>query len=144
MKIKLFTKNVDIATIAAFGGLTLMPMFPLFLGEHGLRYSAITLVITLWGFLSLKQIDTQQDIPKLKKQHRRKTVGIVALIAVIGGALLFGTIDATQIQMPDLDMLDCEQRIREECGPRGQKPICPNLNPIPRCPLEQSDPWITQ
>ena len=54
MKTKLLTTNIDVAAFAAFGGLTVMPMFPLFMEAHGLRYSVVALVITLWGFLSLK------------------------------------------------------------------------------------------
>ena len=134
MKIKLFTSNTDIAAVAACGGLTVMPMFPLFMETHGLRYSLVALIITLWGFLSLKQMDTEQDAPKPKK-HRGRKIGLtVTLIVFIGGGLLFGAIkmiDATQADTPD-----CEQQIKSECVPRGPKPICPNLNATPPCPLD--------
>lgn len=50
VKTKNLTTNVDVAAFAAFGGLTVMPMFLLFMDAHGLRYSIVALVITLWGF----------------------------------------------------------------------------------------------
>lgn len=56
------------------------------------------------------------------------------LIVFMGGGLLFGTIkiiDVTQADTPD-----CEQQIKSECGPRGERPICPHLNPIPRCTMD--------
>ena len=31
-----------------------------------------------------------------------------------------------------------EQPFKLECSPRGERPICPNLNPIPRCPRDAS------
>ena len=68
MKKIFFTTNIDVAAVAAFGGLTVMPMFPLFLEAHGLRYSVVALVITLWGLLSLKQIDTEPE-----PQHNAQT-----------------------------------------------------------------------
>ena len=79
MKTRFLTKNVDLAAAAAFGGLTVVPMFPLFLEAHGLRYSVVALVITLWGFLSLKQMDTEQETQRVEKtalvfhkpQHRK-------------------------------------------------------------------------
>ena len=55
------------AAVAAFGGLTVMPMFPLFLEEHGLHYSAAALVITLWGLLSLIQMDTAEETERVKQ-----------------------------------------------------------------------------
>ncbi len=55
---------------------------------------------------------------------------IFVAIFIIASGLLLGTYDATQA-----DMLDCE-RIRSECIPREQKPLCPNMNLTPRCPLD--------
>ena len=129
MKIKLFTSNTDIAAVAACGGLTVMPMFPLFMETHGLRYSLVALIITLWGFLSLKQMDTEQDAPKPKK-HRGRKIGLtMALIVFIGGGLLFGAIkmiDATQADqspcVPQWPKLECIKEV-------GPQPICPNQKP---------------
>ena len=82
MKTKLLTTNIDVAAFAAFGGLTVMPMFPLFMEAHGLRYSVVALVITLWGFMSLKLMDTEtepqrdaQTAPMSDKPKHRKIGG---------------------------------------------------------------------
>ena len=145
MKKRLLTANTNIAAVAAFGGLTVMPMFPLFLEQHGIRYSVVALVITLWGLLSLKQMDTEpepqheEQTPFVfhKPQHRknRRRLITAAVLVLMSGVMLFGAIKfigATQADTPDCER---EQQIRSECGPRGERPICPNLNPIPRCPL---------
>ncbi len=56
---------------------------------------------------------------------------IIFTFMITSGLLLFGTYDATQA-----GTLDCEQRIESDCFPRGERPICPNPNPTPRCPLD--------
>ncbi len=198
MKTKIFTQNVDLAAAAACGGLTLMPMFPLFMEAHGIRYSVVALVITLWGFVSLKQMDTEpqrvEQTPPVfhKPQHRKSSRRLItaAVLVLIIGVTLFGAIKfigATQTDVtPCLEWTrkDCvkeaqqppcpqrQQHCREfgipsyrcvvgaisesrkklpcaldaaaqtkqpfklECFPRGERPICPNLNPIPRCTLD--------
>ena len=109
MQTKIFTTNVDVAAAAAFGGLTVMPMFPLFLEAHELRYSVVALVITLWGLLSLKQMDTESEPqhdaqtppvfhePQPKKNRRRLITAAVLVLLI--GVMLFSAIkiiDATQ------------------------------------------------
>lgn len=61
-------------------------------------------------------------------------IGLTALLIVfMSGGLLFGTIK--MIDVTQADTFDCE-RIRSECIPRGERPICPNMNLTPRCPLD--------
>lgn len=91
MKKKILITNVDVAAVAAFGGLTVMPMFPIFFQMHGFYFSAVAFVITLWGLLSLKQLDT----PEPKKKRWKKVGTTTALILFLSGGLLFGTLDAT-------------------------------------------------
>ena len=102
MKTKLLTTNIDVAAVAAFGGLTVMPMFPLFMEAHGLRYSVVALVITLWGFLSLKLLDIEpepqrdaQTTPvshKPKHRKNRRRLITAAVIVLMSGMMLFGAI----------------------------------------------------
>ena len=88
MKMKLLTTNVDIAAVAAFGGLIVSGFCALFFVQHGPRLSVIAFAISLWGFLSLRQ----QDTPQPKGQRWRKICITTALIILIGGGLLFGAI----------------------------------------------------
>ncbi len=123
MKTRFLTANADIAAVAAFGGLIAISFFALFFEQHGIHLSIVALVISLWGFLSLKQMDTQQDTPKPKMQRRRKIGLTAALIVCIGGGLLFGTIkviDATQT-----DTTPCLKWTRKDCPKVEQQPICP-------------------
>jgi len=58
---------------------------------------------------------------------------IVFAFIIISGFLLFGTIDATQVDPPA-----CEQQFKRECSPRKGAPkpglICPS--PRQLCPLD--------
>ena len=91
----------------------------------------------------------------MTKFFRKAGITLAIAFLLCGGLLLFGAIDATQI-----DTQDCEQRIRSkcvphderpicpkriesECVPRGERPICPNPNPTP-CPLKPAVPGATQ
>ncbi|RKU16697.1 hypothetical protein C6501_05180 [Candidatus Poribacteria bacterium] len=61
-------------------------------------------------------------------------IGLTALLIVfMGVGLLFGTIK--MIDVTQADTFDCK-RIRLDCIPRGEKPICPDMNLTPRCPLD--------
>ncbi len=145
---KFLTGNTDIAVVAAGGGLAAISYFALFFQEYGIHLGIVALAISLWGFLSLKQMGTEQGTPKPKKQRWRKVVVITALTVFMGGGLLFGTIkmiDATQADTQDCQRIRsecvprgpkpiCPKRIGSECIPRGPKPICPN--PGPTCPLD--------
>ena len=146
MKKRFFTTNIDLAVAAAFGGLTVMPMFPLFFEQHGLRYSVVALAITLWGFLSIRQLDTPQEpqrdeeTPPVfhKPQHwknRRRLITATVLV-LVSGVMLFGAIkiiDATQNQPP------CTQQTRPTCIKQKQKPTCPQRP----CTLNAAAPGTT-
>ena len=60
---------------------------------------------------------------------------IVFAFIITSGLLLFGTIDATQIDVPA-----CEQQFRRECSPKKEAPkpglICPS--PRQPCPLDRT------
>lgn len=58
---------------------------------------------------------------------------IIPILILAFGLLLFGTLDATQIDAPDCLR---ERSIRSECLQRGERPICPNPNPTPPCTLD--------
>ena len=120
-----------------------MPMFPLFMEAHGIRYSIIALVITLWGFLSLRQMDTEQETQRdaqpppvfHKPRHRknRRRLITVAVIVLMSGVMLFGAIkfiDATLADTPE-----CEQQIKLECIKDMPEPICPPQHRRVPCPL---------
>ena len=128
MKTKLLTTNTNIAAVAAFGGLIVSSFCALFFAQHGIRLSVVTFAISLWGFLSLKHQETPQP-----KRHRWRKIGLTtALIVLMGGSLLFGTIQriaATQTDTPACigwTSPDCNKEIRE-------KSPCPS----PKCPLLQ-------
>ena len=72
---------------------------------------------------------------QLKQLQWKSSITTVLIVLVFGG-LMFGTIDATQVQTPDLDTPDCEQQIRLECRTRENKPVCPSIDTSPRCPLD--------
>lgn len=131
MKTKLFTRNIDIAAVAAFGGLIAISYFALFMEQYGIHISVVALAISIWGFLSLKQLDT----PKPKKQRWRKIGFTMALIVFMGGGLLFGTIkmiDATQTEVPA-----CIERTRPDCIPKTERPPCPK--PKRLCTLKAAE-----
>ncbi|RKU09841.1 hypothetical protein C6501_14700 [Candidatus Poribacteria bacterium] len=65
----------------------------------------------------------------MRQYYKPLLISIIITLMIISGLLLFGTYDATQA-----DTFDCE-RIRLDCVPRGPKPICPNMDLTPRCPL---------
>lgn len=133
MKTKIFTTNVNVAAAAACGGLTLMPIFPLFMEQHGLRYSLVALVITLWGFISLKLMDTEpepqraEQIPPVfhkpqPRKNKRRLITAAVLFLIIG-VMLFGAIkfiDATQT-----DTTSCLEWTRKDCVKEAQQSPCP-------------------
>ncbi len=113
MKTKLFTTNVDVAAVAAFGGLIVTLMFPLFSVAYGYHLSIIALAITLWGFLSLRQMDTPRKTQRAeatppvfhtpKHYKNKRSLIIAAVIVLMSGGILFGTIKmigATQTDTP--------------------------------------------
>lgn len=133
MKTKLLTTNINVASLTAIDGLTVIPMFPLFLEAHGLRYSVVALVITLWGLWSLKQMDTEQETqrekqtppvlhkPKHRKNKRRLITAAVTVL--MGGVMLVGAIkiiDATQANVNP-----CLERTQQDCLKQKQQPPCP-------------------
>ena len=143
MKTKFLTANVDVAAFAAFGGLTVVPMFPLFLEAHGLRYSVVAFVITLWGFLSLKQMDTEQETQRVEKtapvfhkpQHRknkRKLITAAVLVLIIG-VMLSGTIDI--IGATQTDITPCLEWAQKDCLKEEQQSPCPQLQRKSHCTL---------
>ena len=113
MKTKLLTTNVDIAAVAAFGGLIVSSFCALFFVQHGLRLSVVAFAISLWGFLSLKHQDTPQP-----KRHRWRKIGFTTvLIVLMGGCLLFGTIKriaATQTEVPTCIEWTCNKERPEK------------------------------
>ena len=142
MKTKFLTSNVNIAAAAAFGGLAAISYFAIFFEKYGIHLSIVAFAISLWGFLSLKQLDTEQDTPKPKKQRWRKVGIITALIVFIGGGLLFGAIkmiDATQAETPD-----CVERTRLDCIKDMPPPICPPQQQHVPCQLDAAGQGITK
>ena len=139
VKTKFLTANVDVAAFAAFGGLTVVPMFPLFLEAHGLRYSVVALVITLWGFLSLKQMDTQrveETAPIFHKpQHRKNNRKLItaAVLVLIIGVMLSGTIDI--IGATQTDTTPCLEWTQKDCLKEKQQSPCPQLQRKSHCTL---------
>lgn len=143
MKNRLLTTNSDIAYLVAFGGLSTISCFVIFLPEYAIHLSIAAFVLSLWGMLSLKQMarpdETEQveRIPHVnhkphntKNKQRRTTAAVLILL---WGVLLFSAtifVDATQIR---------EQQKDPDCLDEGQKPtpglICPNPR-IP-CPLQE-------
>ncbi len=108
MKTKFLTTNIDVASVAAF-------------------------VITLWGFMSLRQMDTPQGTPKLKRQRWRKIGITVALIVFISGGLLIG---ANAIKNNTENPPPCTQRTKPECIKDMPEPICPPQQQRVPCPLD--------
>ena len=70
------------------------------------------------------------------RQHYKVFLTAIFIVTfmITSGLLLFGTYDFTQIGTPD-----CEEQIRSDCFPRGERPTCPNMNPTPRCPMDAAD-----
>lgn len=72
-----------------------------------------------------------------KKQWWRKIRFATALIAFIGGGLLFGTIkmiDATQTETPT-----CVERTKPDCIKDMPPPICPPQQQRVPCPLNAAE-----
>ena len=67
----------------------------------------------------------------MRRDYKVFLTTIFIVIFIIASGLLLGTYDATQA-----DTFDCE-RIRSECVPRGERPICPNMDLTPRCPMDE-------
>ncbi len=147
MKKKFFTANVDVAAIAAFGGLTAISFFALFFEEHGIRLSIVALAISLWGFLSLKQMDTEQETQRVEKtssvfhkpQHRknrRRLITAVVLI-LISGVILSGAIKMTRATQ--MDKLDCTEQPRSDSIIlEKQETPCPKSTILP-CSLDAAE-----
>ena len=57
---------------------------------------------------------------------------IIPILIFAFGLLLFGTLDATQIDAPDCLR---ERNIQSECLQRGERLICPTPNPTLPCTL---------
>ena len=77
-----------------------------------------------------------------KKQRWRKIGFTVALIAFMGGGLLFGTIkmiDATQTETPA-----CMERTRPDCIKDMPPPICPPQYQRVPCQMDASEQGITK
>ncbi|MDE0638773.1 MAG: hypothetical protein OXI43_23270 [Candidatus Poribacteria bacterium] len=66
----------------------------------------------------------------MRQYYKPLLISILITLIITSGLLLLGTYDATQA-----DTFDCE-RIRLDCIPRGERPICPDMNLTPRCPLD--------
>ncbi len=128
MKTKLLTTNVNRAAVAAFGGLIVSSLCALFFAQHVLRLSVVAFAISLWGFLSLKHQDTPQP-----KGHRWRKIGLTtALIVLMGGCLLFGTIK--RIAATQTDVPACTGWTHPDCNKeRPEKSPCPSV----KCPLSQ-------
>ena len=119
-----------------------MPMFPLFLEAYGLHYSIVAFVITLWGFVSLKQMDTEpepqrdaQTPPVFQKPQHRKNRRLItaSVVVLVIGVMLFGAIkiiDATQT-----DATSCLEWTRKDCVKEAQQPPCPQLEQKSPCTL---------
>ena len=137
MKTKLLTTNIGIAAIAVFSRLIAILFCSLFFEQHGIRLSIIALAISCWGFLSLKQPDTQQETqcvdetspvfhkPQYRK-NKRKLITAVVLV-LMSGVMLSGaikTIDATQ------NVLPCTQETGVDCVKVIQQSTYPKL-PLP-------------
>ncbi len=132
MKTKLLTTNVNIAAVAAFGGLIVSMFCALFFAQHGLRLSVVAFAISLWGFLFLKRQDTSQS-----KRHRWRKIGFTtALIVLMSGCLLFGTIKMIAATQRDSDTPACMGWTQPGCNKeRPEKSPCPNSQPESHCPL---------
>ncbi len=148
MKNRLLTKNSDIACIVGFGGLSTISCFVIFLPEYAIHLSIAAFVLSLWGMLSLKQMETSDEMEQVEriphvnhKPHNRKTkqrLPTAAVLILLWGVLLFSVtifVDATQTEKPRTR----EQQTDPDCSDDGKKPapglICPNLR-IP-CPLKE-------
>ncbi|MDE0314093.1 MAG: hypothetical protein OXM61_04260 [Candidatus Poribacteria bacterium] len=148
MKAKIFTTNVDVAAAAACGGLTLMPLFPLFMEQHGLRYSVVALVITLWGFISLKLMDTKPEPQRAEQippvfhkpqpwKNKRKLITAAVLFLIIG-LMLFGAIK--MIDAIQMNTTPCPGQIWKDCIKKeAQQPPCPQSEWKSSCPLDASE-----
>lgn len=143
MKNRLLTTNSDIAYLVGFGGLSTISCFVIFLPEYAIHLSIAAFVLSLWGMLSLKQMNSPDETeqveriphvnhkPHSKKNKQRRTTA--AVLILLWGVLLFSAtifVDATQIR---------EQQTDPDCLDEGQKPepglICPN--PRTPCPLQE-------
>ncbi len=74
------------------------------------------------------------------KKFTSKTVATFLTIVLLGGCLFIGARNitrATQTGPPP-----CEQRIKSDCFPRGERPVCP-LPYLTPCPLESAAPGTT-
>ena len=148
MKNRLLTTNSDIAYLVAFGGLSTISCIVIFLPEYAIHLSIAAFVLSLWGMLSLKQMDRHDETeqveriphvnhkPHSKKNKQRRTTA--AILILLWGVLLFSTtifVDATQTEKPPTR----EQQTDPDCLDEGQKPapglICPN--PRLPCPFQK-------
>ncbi len=69
----------------------------------------------------------------MRRDYKALLLAILTFAFITSGLLLFGTIDATQVDPPA-----CEQQFKRECSPRKEAPkpglICPS--PRQPCPLK--------
>ena len=69
----------------------------------------------------------------MRRDYKALLLTILTFAFITSGLLLFGTIDATQVDAPA-----CEQQFKRECSPRKDAPkpglICPS--PRQPCPLK--------
>ena len=83
----------------------------------------------------------------MRRDYKVFLTTISIVIFIIASGLLLGTYDATQADTLDCERIRsecvphderpiCPNRIRSECVPRGEKPTCPNMDLTPRCPLD--------
>ncbi len=140
MKKKFFTANVNLAAMAAFGGLIVISFFALFFEDHGIRLSIVALAISLWGFLSLKQLDTQQVektssvFHKLQHRKNRRRLITAVVLVLISGVILSGAIKMTRATQ--MDKLDCTEQPRSDSIIlEKQETPCPKST-IPPCSLD--------
>ena len=65
----------------------------------------------------------------MRRDYKVLFTSIIVFAFIISGLLLFGTIDATQIDTPA-----CEHQFRRECSPRKEAPKSGLICPSPRQP----------
>ncbi len=146
MKFKLLTANSDIACLVGFGGLSTISCFVIFFPEYAIYLSIAAFILSLWGMLSLKQIETSNETKQIEKTsevyhkpHSRNTkqrLTTPAVLILLWGVLLFSAtifVDATLTKNPRTREQTCP-----DCPDDGKKPelglICPN--PKTPCQLD--------
>ena len=148
MKIKLLTTNSDIACLVVFGGLSTISCFVIFLPEYAIYLSIAAFILSLWGMLSLKRMDTSDETEQVEKTPQvnlrpqntknKQRLTTAAVLILLWGVLLFSAsifVDATLTKNPPTR----EKQTDPDCIDGGKKPeprlICPN--PRTPCPLQE-------